>query len=51
VGAGHPIEEQQARAVIDGLGESQAAAGVDLGAAEEVGDVTSQPAAAEPATA
>src|ERR1051325_2861272 len=28
-----------ARAVIDGLGESQAAAGVDLGAAEEVGSV------------
>ena len=36
-----------ARAVIDGLGESQAAAGVDLGAASEIEDT----AAAEPATA
>jgi len=38
-----------ARAVIDGLGESQSAAGVDLGAAEDVGTVA--PAEAEPATA
>src|ERR1700678_2254975 len=38
-----------ARAVIDGLGESQAAAGVDLGAAEVIEDI--QPAQAEPATA
>src|SRR4051812_24901641 len=37
------------RAVIDGLGESQSAAGVDLGAAEDVGTVA--PAEAEPATA
>src|SRR3954462_3011952 len=38
-----------ARAVIDGLGQSQSAAGVDLGAAEDVGTVA--PAEAEPATA
>jgi len=38
-----------ARAVIDGLGESQAAAGVDLGTAEDVESVA--PAQAEPATA
>ena len=36
--------------VIDGLGQSQTAAGVDLGAAEEIEDVA--PASeAEPATA
>jgi len=40
-----------ARAVIDGLGESQAAAGADLGAAEVVEDVTSRPVEGEPATA
>ena len=39
-----------ARAVIDGLGESQAAAGVDLGAAEVIEDAAPA-AAAEPATA
>ena len=38
-----------ARAVIDGLGESQSAAGVDLGAAEDVESVA--PSQAEPATA
>jgi len=38
-----------ARAVIDGLGESQSAAGVDLGTAEDVESVA--PAEAEPATA
>ena len=38
-----------ARAVIDGLGESQSAAGVDLGAAEDVESVA--PSEAEPATA
>jgi len=38
-----------ARAVIDGLGESQAAAGVDLGTAEDVESVA--PSQAEPATA
>src|SRR6201991_486396 len=37
-----------ARAVIDGLGESQTAAGVDLGAAEDVESVA--PAEAQPAT-
>src|SRR3954469_11656264 len=40
-----------ARAVIDGLGESQAAAGVDLGTAEDVEAVTAAPVEAEPATA
>jgi small subunit ribosomal protein S2 len=38
-----------ARAVIDGLGQSQAAAGVDLGAAEVIEDAG--PQLAEPATA
>jgi small subunit ribosomal protein S2 len=40
-----------ARAVIDGLGQSQTAAGVDLGAAEEIVDAGPQPVEAEPATA
>jgi small subunit ribosomal protein S2 len=39
-----------ARAVIDGLGESQSAAGVDLGAAEEI-EVVAPAVEAEPATA
>jgi small subunit ribosomal protein S2 len=42
-----------ARAVIDGLSQSQVAAGVDLGEAENVEEVAPQPVAseAEPATA
>jgi small subunit ribosomal protein S2 len=42
-----------ARAVIDGLSQSQVAAGVDLGEAESVEEVAPQPVAseAEPATA
>jgi small subunit ribosomal protein S2 len=40
-----------ARAVIDGLGQSQTAAGVDLGAAEEIVDSGPKPVEAEPATA
>jgi hypothetical protein len=32
-----------ARAVIDGLGQSQTDAGVDLGAAEEIEDTGPQP--------
>ena len=40
-----------ARAVIDGLGQSQTAAGVDLGAAEVIEDTGPQLVEAEPATA
>jgi small subunit ribosomal protein S2 len=40
-----------ARAVIDGLGQGQTEAGVDLGAAEEIEDIAPQPVEAEPATA
>jgi small subunit ribosomal protein S2 len=40
-----------ARAVIDGLGQGQTEAGVDLGAAEVIEDVLPQPVEAEPATA
>jgi len=41
-----------ARAVIDGLGQSQAASGVDLGEAEVIEDAAPAPAVeAEPATA
>jgi hypothetical protein len=35
-----------ARAIIDGLGQSQVEAGVDIGAAEEVEDTSSHVAAA-----
>src|SRR5664279_3699411 len=40
-----------ARAVIDGLGQGQTEAGVDLGAAEEIENIAPQPVEAEPATA
>ena len=40
-----------ARAVIDGLGKSQADAGVDLGEAEVVVEAGAAPVEAEPATA
>jgi small subunit ribosomal protein S2 len=40
-----------ARAVIDGLGKSQADAGVDLGEAEVVTEAGAAPVEAEPATA
>src|SRR5471032_944481 len=40
-----------ARAVIDGLGQGQTEAGVDLGAAEEIVDIAPALAEAEPATA